>query len=200
MRGLTRAREGGRIFQVMKGKKEAAVVGVAGFEPAAPASRRRCSTRLSYTPTTGGHSPLRGPAQRAMQPEVAQCALDLAIAQWTSRIWIARNRLQPLQWRTLAAIATPSRDGLRDFGAWPSGKAAGFGPAIPGSNPGAPATLISAIAKSATRNRRQAISQTRPLTLYRAERCIRAPTDARQTDAAPPPPRSRRCGFPERAL
>ena len=26
------------------------LVGVAGLEPAAPASRRRCSTRLSYTP------------------------------------------------------------------------------------------------------------------------------------------------------
>ena len=26
------------------------LVGVAGFEPAAPASRRQCSTRLSYTP------------------------------------------------------------------------------------------------------------------------------------------------------
>ncbi len=31
------------------------LVGVRGFEPPAPASRRQCSTRLSYTPTvTGG--------------------------------------------------------------------------------------------------------------------------------------------------
>ena len=30
------------------------VVGVTGFEPAAPASRRQCSTRLSYTPTKQG--------------------------------------------------------------------------------------------------------------------------------------------------
>ena len=29
------------------------MVGVSGFEPPAPASRRRCSTRLSYTPTVG---------------------------------------------------------------------------------------------------------------------------------------------------
>ena len=28
------------------------MVGVRGFEPPAPASRRQCSTRLSYTPTT----------------------------------------------------------------------------------------------------------------------------------------------------
>ncbi len=27
------------------------LVGVKGFEPSTPASRRRCSTRLSYTPT-----------------------------------------------------------------------------------------------------------------------------------------------------
>ena len=30
------------------------MVGVKGFEPSTPASRRRCSTRLSYTPTRGG--------------------------------------------------------------------------------------------------------------------------------------------------
>ena len=29
------------------------LVGVSGFEPPAPASRRQCSTRLSYTPTCG---------------------------------------------------------------------------------------------------------------------------------------------------
>jgi hypothetical protein len=30
------------------------LVGVRGFEPPAPASRKRCSTRLSYTPPTEG--------------------------------------------------------------------------------------------------------------------------------------------------
>ena len=30
---------------------EVKMVGVRGFEPPAPASRRQCSTRLSYTPT-----------------------------------------------------------------------------------------------------------------------------------------------------
>ena len=46
------------------------LVGVRGFEPPTPASRRQCSTRLSYTPTVpreivgsicfgkGNHSPL----------------------------------------------------------------------------------------------------------------------------------------------
>ncbi len=30
------------------------LVGVRGFEPPTPASRRQCSTRLSYTPTVAG--------------------------------------------------------------------------------------------------------------------------------------------------
>jgi hypothetical protein len=35
----------------------ALLVGVAGFEPTTPASRRQCSTRLSYTPTVAGAIP-----------------------------------------------------------------------------------------------------------------------------------------------
>jgi hypothetical protein len=30
------------------------LVGETGFEPTTPASRRQCSTRLSYTPEKGG--------------------------------------------------------------------------------------------------------------------------------------------------
>ena len=37
----------------IKAKLLKRLVGVAGFEPAAPASRRQCSTKLSYTPITG---------------------------------------------------------------------------------------------------------------------------------------------------
>ena len=42
-----------------------------------------------------------------------------------------------------SVAATGSRDTLRlpIDGAWPSGKATGFGPVIPGSNPGAPAIV-----------------------------------------------------------
>src|SRR5690625_460372 len=38
-------------------KRLVLLVGVAGFEPAAPASRRQCSTMLSYTPpaSEGGY-------------------------------------------------------------------------------------------------------------------------------------------------
>ena len=38
-----------RTFPPHKGEGRA-MVGVAGFEPATPASRTRCSTRLSHTP------------------------------------------------------------------------------------------------------------------------------------------------------
>ena len=42
------------------------MVGVRGFEPPAPASRRQCSTRLSYTPTENNKVPrfLKGPGDR----------------------------------------------------------------------------------------------------------------------------------------
>ena len=46
-RGIWTSRSGVRIPLFRQGF---ALVGVAGFEPAAPASRRQCSTRLSYTP------------------------------------------------------------------------------------------------------------------------------------------------------
>src|SRR6185312_304609 len=39
------------------------MVGVRGFEPPAPASRKQCSTRLSYTPATGDIPYFHGPPQ-----------------------------------------------------------------------------------------------------------------------------------------
>ena len=50
----------GALFMVSGGKK---MVGVSGFEPPAPASRRQCSTRLSYTPTFGRDRRRRGAAR-----------------------------------------------------------------------------------------------------------------------------------------
>src|SRR5262245_28329745 len=42
------------------------MVGVAGFEPATPASRKQCSTGLSHTPTeTAAYSLRLGPPQEA---------------------------------------------------------------------------------------------------------------------------------------
>ena len=41
------------------------MVGERGFEPPAPASRRQCSTRLSYSPT-GAAGQVRGKAEAAL--------------------------------------------------------------------------------------------------------------------------------------
>ena len=43
------------------------MVGVRGFEPPAPASRKQCSTRLSYTPPTG-----RSYSENAAQGQYAE--------------------------------------------------------------------------------------------------------------------------------
>src|SRR5439155_17572321 len=54
----------------------------------------------------------------------------------------ARHRDDGLLVRLTSAtvsLATMARCGSAFDGAWPSGKATGFGPVIPGSNPGAPA-------------------------------------------------------------
>ncbi len=42
------------------------LVGVSGFEPPTPASRRRCSARLSYTPTEGARGRVNPPPLRAL--------------------------------------------------------------------------------------------------------------------------------------
>ena len=42
----------GRVFHRQAANDPPGLVGVPGFEPGAPASRRRCSTKLSYTPLT----------------------------------------------------------------------------------------------------------------------------------------------------
>ena len=56
--------QGNRFAGREPGKK---MVGVTGFEPVAPASRRQCSTKLSYTPTTNaaGRSRSAGPRMLA---------------------------------------------------------------------------------------------------------------------------------------
>ena len=61
--GVGEGREAAKCLKVM--------VGVAGLEPATPASRRRCSTKLSYTPTGDARGRLRH-LQRA--PLIASAA------------------------------------------------------------------------------------------------------------------------------
>src|SRR4051812_1463124 len=61
------------------------MVGERGFEPPAPASRRQCSTRLSYSPT--------GTGQRG------RCRSAGFLATWAAkrkRRWLAAERFQPL--------------------------------------------------------------------------------------------------------
>ena len=43
------------------------MVGVRGFEPPTPASRRRCSTRLSYTPMVGSVGAVDGEFSQSVQ-------------------------------------------------------------------------------------------------------------------------------------
>src|SRR5690625_7996974 len=52
------------------------VVGVRGFEPPAPASRRQCSTKLSYTPTRRCALPKNRPALARLL--CARCSGDSA--------------------------------------------------------------------------------------------------------------------------
>ena len=73
------------------------LVGVRGFEPPAPASRRRCSTRLSYTPivaadiTLPNHllSPRNVPSQDAPQQP------KFLIARLTARQQVASRSASP---------------------------------------------------------------------------------------------------------
>ena len=48
------------------------LVGVTGFEPATPASRRRCSTKLSYTPI---------PLSVALHRKIGESREDLAMTR-----------------------------------------------------------------------------------------------------------------------
>jgi hypothetical protein len=62
------------------------MVGVRGFEPPAPASRRQCSTRLSYTPTFCDHPPDGTPAGRNLSRSRAFCRPELAEIGRVARI------------------------------------------------------------------------------------------------------------------
>src|SRR5262245_26948406 len=97
------------------------MVGVAGFEPAAPCSRSRCATRLRYTPAPGGRLISAPPPRRNHCHQAFFDRLPLPLGAVRS------------------GHAERRRGGI---GAWPSGKATGFGPVILGSNPSAPTTLI----------------------------------------------------------
>ena len=118
------------------------MVGVARFELATPASRRRCSTRLSYTPNRGAaYSQLFCPAQRANRrpltverPGMAYDAVSRVFSPACAEkaaICTAANRIVPLHpCRGLCIYRAPSSL-TAPVGASPSGKASVFGTDIP---------------------------------------------------------------------
>ena len=61
---LHRPKTARSIYSISDLKVTDIMVGERGFEPPAPASRRQCSTRLSYSPTDAGDSrPKTGAAE-----------------------------------------------------------------------------------------------------------------------------------------
>src|SRR6478735_8920736 len=98
------------------------MVGVAGFEPATPASRTRCSTRLSHTPTwrrayRGGSSP-------------SQAAEKIDFAEALHRRGCCA--ISPAPEGSTPSAAVPA-------GEWCNGNTAVFGTVILGSSPSSPA-------------------------------------------------------------
>ena len=105
------------------------------------------ATSLRFRRTTSPPSPLAARAERARRvprrrhaapgpPSTASSTTPKRPsepnrpAREAGRTWLAASGSAQRRWQ----------DRVRS-GAWPSGKATGFGPVIPGSNPGAPATM-----------------------------------------------------------
>ena len=125
------------------------MVGVARFELATPASRRRCSTRLSYTPNRGAaYSQLFCPVQRGKdrvshRPAVAPCFALITGRQLQNLLnqlrRTALGRCIPLSGYVFTALRLHRR--LR-LGRRQVVRHRFLVPAFPGSNPGAPAILF----------------------------------------------------------
>src|SRR5580692_6990331 len=101
------------------------MVGAAGFEPATPASRRRCSTKLSYAPT----------------PEAA--LIDEGQIPGKQGLATRGGRLG-CNARGLAISRPPGRRRAPRrpaAGGWCNGNTAVFGTVILGSSPSPPASL-----------------------------------------------------------
>ena len=116
------------------------MVGVGRFELPTPCSRSRCATRLRYTPLAEEPWYIDGsarPGKEAGQGHPCiRCSAD-AMLVGGHPLTIFLEHRPP--W--LLAEMSGRHFKTRRIGAWPSGKATGFGPVILGSNPSAPATL-----------------------------------------------------------
>ena len=110
------------------------------FELPTPCSRSRCATRLRYTPLAEEPWYIDGsarPGKEAGQGHPCiRCSAD-AMLVGGHPLTIFLEHRPP--W--LLAEMSGRHFKTRRIGAWPSGKATGFGPVILGSNPSAPATL-----------------------------------------------------------
>ena len=109
------------------------LVGAAGFEPATPASRRRCSTRLSYAPTRG--AAYRRGVQGA-QASLGRAANDRLFGV-VAMAWAMRYPDRP--------APDAQRRCARPVGGWCNGNTAVFGTVILGSSPSPPAILLRAM-------------------------------------------------------
>ena len=104
------------------------MVGVAGFEPATPASRTRCSTRLSHTPKLGGRYIEEGPPSGN---GLGREALSVGAIGGRRCAWRAPALFPPAGPRRQAP-PVPA-------GEWCNGNTAVFGTVILGSSPSSPA-------------------------------------------------------------
>ena len=111
------------------------MVGVAGFEPATPASRTQCSTRLSHTPTWRAayrHGSAVSQAAK-ISPQKEKRREKRSSKQRCIRPTPA---LSPPPRRAQTGLAVPA-------GEWCNGNTAVFGTVILGSSPSSPATSSS---------------------------------------------------------
>lgn len=124
------------------------MVGVARFELTTPASRRQCSTRLSYTPNRGAaYSQQSWRVQRAnLSQSHISCSRCRAAHRDSTRLQL--NDILP---HTPVASSQPSRylarsaENAEPVGASPSGKASVFGTDIPRFESWCPSQLFKKI-------------------------------------------------------
>src|SRR5205085_504940 len=97
------------------------MVGVTGFEPAAPASRTQCSTRLSYTPYKAGQRVRARLTQALRQEKLAADGCDVALRRdasspATSGEFPSRRRARRLARRLPSASCERRRRGAKGGG------------------------------------------------------------------------------------
>jgi hypothetical protein len=151
------------------------MVGVAGFEPATPASRTQCSTRLSHTPTmrSGLIAKRTRPRKRRISL-FAQCLLGRIItsAQEHGHADIARAKGLRYVHR-LSRRAAPSAPPAGHPGGWCNGNTAVFGTVILGSSPSPPARFTMKYDYASSNTPKWPTYQSRESSTSPFSRCLR---------------------------